>query len=85
MDVLGNGTQLYSCNTSLTCGNCGARPVGRDFTGGEIVDQIETAIHVLARHQRTRFDSHVTEEFNATVVLAWHISCLFSHHFDCVC
>ena len=85
MDVLGNGTQLYSGNTTPTCGNCGARPVGRDVAGGEIVDEIETAIHVLAFHQRTRFDSHVTEKFNATVVLGWHISCLFPHHFDCVC
>ena len=85
MDVLGNGTQSYSGNTTPTCENCGTRPVGRDFAGGEIVDEIETAIHVLALHQRTRFDSHVTEKFNATVVLAWHISCLFPHHLDCVC
>ena len=85
MDVLGNGTQLYSGKTTPTCGNCGTRPVGRDFAGGEIVDEIETAKHVLALHQRPRFDSHVTEKFNATVVLAWHISCLFPHHFDCVC
>ena len=39
MDVLGNGTQLYSGNTTPTCGNCGTRPVGRDFAGGEIVDE----------------------------------------------
>lgn len=73
MDVLGNGTQLYSGNTTPTCGNCGARPVGRDIAGGEIVDEIETAIHVLAHHRRTRVDSHATDEIDATTVLAWHI------------